>query len=342
MATTATTTAAANAAAMNSPIPKKDNQKPQKVFSSGLEEKVTRYKKQAIDDISISSFVKPASISFVALLLSFFLDLSYVPVLGNVSVRAARYLFPTWQPAAETIAPYSFWWLPVIVYFLFIWFAYAAFLKLKKDVIRTPSTETIDKILTSYTSVIDGIATALPLIGAALLLISISLGEEVFLGLSVPFEIKALIVLALGKLFEPVLDQLGLEFQNVVNNVQNMKERYYSRLQVRSSRDIVKHLANTSGNGNGHKTTQITDVSAKDLAQYNEVLKQTSQISESIAKNFAVVSAALEKMNNNQNFSKERIEQLKTVADSMVKAANSLSDEKTVAGLKALESIVRK
>jgi len=35
----------------------------------------------------------------------------------------------------------------------------------------------------------------------------------------VPFEVKALIILAIGKLFEPVLDQLGLEFQNIVDTV---------------------------------------------------------------------------------------------------------------------------
>ena len=83
---------------------------------------------------------------------------------------------------------------------------------------------------------------ALPLIGAAILLVSIRLGEEVFLGISVPFEIKALIVLAIGKLFEPVLDQIGLEFQNVANHVRDLKEKYFSRIQIESSKSLMKQL----------------------------------------------------------------------------------------------------
>jgi hypothetical protein len=346
MATTSTTPASVkNPQVKDNPL-RNETAKPE-VFSSGLEEKVARYKKQAIDDIKITTFIKPAMISFVALLLSFFLDLAHVPILGNISVKMATALFPTWQPAEETIAPYSFWWLPVIVYIGFCFLAYAAFLKLKKDVVRTPSTETIDKILTSYTSVIDAIATALPLIGAAILLISIKLGEEVFLGLSVPFEVKALVVLALGKLFEPVLDQLGLEFQNVVNNVHNMRERYYTRLQVRSSRDIVKQLmkTNSSGNGNGgsHAPVKISEVSNKDLAQYNELLKQTSVLSAEIAKNFSSLNNAFDKMYGGQaSLSPEKIEQLKTLTQSITQAATALNDEKTVASLRALESIVKK
>lgn len=334
MATTPSTVSKTNntsaPSAASKPSPK--NQK----FSSGLEEKVARYKSQAIDQISFSSFIKPAMISFVALILSFFLDLSYVPFLGNISVTLAQELFPTWQPAEETIAPYSFWWLPIVVYIIFIALAYGAYLKLKKDVIRTPSTETIDKILTSYTSVIDAIATALPLIGAAILLISIKLGEEVFLGLSVPFEVKALVVLALGKLFEPVLDQLGLEFQNVVNNVHNMRERYYSRLQVRSSRDIVKQLMRS----NQPAVANVSDVSVQELNKYNEVLKKTSDLSAELYKNFASLNSVLEKLNTNNNLSSEKIEQLRSLAVSINQATSSLSDEKTVQGLKALESIV--
>ena len=143
----------------------------------------------------------------------------------------------------RTVTPYSFWWLPVVVYLFYVMLAYAAFTKLKKEVMRTPASETIDKIISAYTTVIDSISMTLPLIGAALLLISIKLGEEVFLGLSVPFEVKALIILALGKLFEPVLDQLGLEFQNIVNHVTDMRDKYYSKLQLRNTQSIIKQLS---------------------------------------------------------------------------------------------------
>ncbi len=138
----------------------------------------------------------------------------------------------------------------IAVYSIFILLAFLAYNKLKLEIIRTPASGTIDRIINSYTSVIDSLATALPLIGAAILLISIKLGEEIFLGLSVPFEVKALIVLALGKLFEPVMDQLGVEFQSVVNHVSDIRDKYFSRIQVENSKNILKQL-NQGGSGVG-------------------------------------------------------------------------------------------
>ena len=302
-----------------------------------LEEKVNAYKRLAINQLKYSVIIKPAIISFVALFFSFFLDLSSVPLLGNITAKIAKSLFPTWQASTESLVPYSFWWIPVIVYLLFILLSYSAFLKLKKEVSRRTSTETIDKILSSYITIVDSIAMSLPLIGAAILLISIKLGEEVFLGISVPFEVKALIILAIGKLFEPVLDQLGLEFQNIVDTVKNMNDRYYSQLQIRNSKSIVKQLSMYSNNAQ-HET----DLSLRDAEQYRLILSQTTQLSETILNNFNAVSQVLEKINSIQSFTPEKIEQLKVMAESISLAARNLSDEKTVTGLKYLESIVRK
>lgn len=312
------------------------NGNPQENEGNILEEKVNLYKKEALSQLRFSVIVKPAIISFVALIFSFFLDLSSVPLLGNITAKIAKSLFPTWQANTEALVPYSFWWIPVLVYLLFVFLSYSAWLKLKKEVVRKTSTETIDKILSSYITIIDSIAMSLPLIGAAILLISIKLGEEVFLGISVPFEVKALIILAIGKLFEPVLDQLGLEFQNIVDTIKNMNEKYYSQLQIRNSRSIVKQLSLYGSNHPG------TEVSFKDAEQYKEILSHTAQLSETILKNFNAVAQVLEKINNIQSFTPEKIEQLKVMADSVAIAARSLSDEKTVTGLKYLESIVKK
>ncbi|MEO8399920.1 MAG: hypothetical protein ABI550_08930 [Ignavibacteriaceae bacterium] len=294
--------------------------------TNGLEGRVNYYKDAALEKITFSIIFKPLIISFVALIISFFLDLSSVPILGNITVDIAKALFPTWEPVQETIAPYSFWWLPVLVYIFFIFTAYLAYKKLKIEISRTPASETIDRLITSYTSVIDGVATALPLIGAAILLISIKLGEDVFLGLSVPFEIKALIVLAIGKLFEPVLDQLGVEFQNVVTHVHDIREKYFSEIHYQGNDSINK----------------LPEISIKDFEQYKEVLSQTSVLSEGILKNFNGINLILQKINENQNISSEKIEQLNKLAQSITTAANSLNDEKTITGLRHLESIVKK
>lgn len=302
----------------------------------GLEDELDKYTRTAVEDIKFSLIIKPAIISFIALIISFFLDLSSVPILGDITVEIAKVLFPAWQPQ-QTISPYSFWWLPVVIYALFLFLAFLAYNKLKIEIIRTPASETIDRIINSYTSVIDSISTALPLIGAAILLISIKLGEEVFLGLSVPFEVKALIVLALGKLFEPVLDQLGVEFQNVVNHVTDIKDRYFSRIQIENSRNIIKQLAAQNSAG-----AKIPEISLTDLEKYKNLLEQTARLSQVIHENFDSVSSILEKMNSTQSITEEKIEQLKALANSISQASNSLSDEKTLTGLKHLESIVLK
>ncbi len=313
------------------------NNSPQENEGNILEEKVKAYKNKALSQLKFSVIVKPAIISLVALLISFFLDLSSVPLLGNITAKIAKSLFPTWQANTESLVPFSFWWIPVIVYLLFILLTYSAWLKMKKEVSRRTSTETIDKILSSYITIVDSIAMSLPLIGAAILLISIKLGEEVFLGISVPFEVKALIILAIGKLFEPVFDQLGLEFQNIVDTVKNMNDRYYSQLQIRNSKSIVKQLSLHEGN-----IHSLPEIPYKDMDQYKVILNQTSQLSETILKNFVAIAEILEKINSIQGFTTEKIEHLKVMADSVAVAARSLSDDKTVTGLKYLESIVKK
>ena len=301
----------------------------------GLEEELERYSIEAVKKIKFANLLKPAIISFVALIFSFFLDLSYVPILGNISVKIAEWLFPAWNPANKTIAPYSFWWLPLAVYVFFAFLAYLAYIKLKAEIVRTPASETIDRIINSYTSVVDGIATALPLIGAAILLISIKLGEEVFLGLSVPFEVKSLVILAIGKLFEPVLDQLGVDFQNVVNHIKDIKDRYFSRLQLENSRNILKQL----GGGSTGVTSQF---SIKELESYVAAIEKANNLSHIMLDNFRALSTIIDKVNSAPAISAEQIQQLKSLAESITVASKSLSDEKTLTGLKHLESIVKK
>ncbi len=305
---------------------------------NGLEEEIEKFSNDAINKIRFKIILKPAIISFVALLISFFIDVSSVPILGNISQNIAHYIFPTWNPAAETVTPFSFWWLPLVIYVLYILLSYLAFRKLKIELVRTPASETIDRIMTSYTGVIDSISTALPLIGAAILLLSIRLGQDVFLGLSVPFEIKALIVLALGKLFEPILDQMGIEYQNVVNHVKDIKDRYFSRVQAENSANISNKL----GALNSSISSDIDENSIRDLEVYNQELRKTNEINEAILKNYNSIHQVIEKINNMENITTEKIEQLKSLSQSITQAANSLNDEKTVTGLKYLESMVVK
>ncbi len=306
---------------------------------NGLEEEIEKFSRDAVHKIQFSIVIKPAIISLVALFISFFIDVSWVPFLGNISTNIAHYLFPSWQPRIEAVTPFTFWWLPLAVYILYFFLAYLAFNKLKIEVVRNPASETIDRIMTSYTSVIDSISTALPLIGAAILLLSIRMGEAVFLGLSVPFEIKALIVLALGKLFEPILDQMGIEFQNVVNHVRDIKERYFSRVQTENSLNILKKL---NGSNSTTFNSNVNEASTKEIEIYNKALEQTTTLTAGILNNYELLYNLIQKINKIDNLSAEKVEQIKNLTQSITQAANSLNDIKTVTGLKYLESMIVK
>jgi hypothetical protein len=307
------------------------------VANNELEVELEEYTRLAVRKIQFTVIIKPALISLIALFVSFFLDISKVPVLGYVTIDLAKSLFPSWNPVSEKVIPFSFWWLPIITYAFFVFLSYFAYSRLKLEIIRTPASATIDRVINSYTSVIDSISTALPLIGAAILLISIKLGEEIFLGLSVPFEIKALIVLALGKLFEPVLDQLGVEFQNIVNHVEDIRQKYFSRIQVENSKNILKQL-NTSTNGLGSGN----ELSLAEVEKFKQLVEHSAKLSEIMHKNFASISALTEKINQIESITSQKINELNTLANSINQASNSLGDDKTLTGLKYLESIVKK
>jgi hypothetical protein len=306
------------------------------VANNELELELEEYTRSAVRNIKFTVILKPAVISLIALFISFYLDLSEVPILGNITIDLAKSLFPTWQPAIGDIEPFRFWWLPLAVYSIFVLLAFLAYNKLKLEIIRTPASGTIDRIINSYTSVIDSLATALPLIGAAVLLISIKLGEEIFLGLSVPFEVKALIVLALGKLFEPVMDQLGVEFQSVVNHVSDIREKYFSRIQVENSKNILRQL-NQGNSGVGG-----SELSLADVEKFKLLVEQSAKLSEIMNKNFTSISVLAEKINQIEGVSSQKISELNTLANSINQASHSLGDEKTLAGLKHLEAIVVK
>lgn len=306
------------------------------VANNELELELEEYTKSAVRNIKFTVILKPAIISLFALIVSFYLDLSEVPILGNITIDLAKSLFPNWQPATGDVVPFRFWWLPLVAYSFFVLIAFFAYNKLKLEIIRTPASGTIDRIINSYTSVIDSLATALPLVGAAILLISIKLGEEIFLGLSVPFEVKALIVLALGKLFEPVLDQLGVEFQTVVNHVSDIRDKYFSRIQVENSKNILKQL-NSGSSGVGG-----TELSLADVEKFKLLVEQSAKLSEIMNKNFTSISVLADKVNQIDSVSSQKIVELSGLANALNQASQSLGDEKTLTGLKHLEAIVLK
>ncbi len=74
-------------------------------------------------------------------------------------------------------------------------------------------------------------------------------------------------------MFEPVLDQLGVEFQYVVNHVSDIREKYFSRIQVENSKNILKQLdSSNSGLGKG------TELSLADIEKFKFLLNNPQSL----------------------------------------------------------------
>ncbi len=305
---------------------------------TGIEEQVRQLKADELKKITPLIFIKPAVISFVALIVTFFLDISSVPVLGEISKNLAKSVYPQWNPANQTIVPLQFWWLPVAAFALFMLIAFKTYNDLRKLVLDDTPHENTERVISSAMSLVDGIATALPLIGAAILLVSIKLGPEIFLGISVPFEIKALIVLAIAKLFEPVLDTMGEQFQKILNRAANLRDSYYPKQQLEEIKKLVGLLENREKYSLGN----VPKLSNDELKAYKENLLEVQKISFETYQNFKAVNQVLERMRlllkNNQEHMKD-LDELSKSIDSM---AMHLNHEHVSKSLDNLNSIVNK
>ncbi len=78
------------------------------------------------------------------------------------------------------------------------------------------------------------------------------------------------------------------------------------------------------------------------MAQYKNFVEHTAKLSGVMLKNFASIQAILDKLNISQSISSEKMREVSSLAETITKASNSLTDERTLAALKHLEAIVVK
>jgi hypothetical protein len=83
-------------------------------------------------------------------------------------------------------------------------------------------------------------------------------------------------------------------------------------------------------------------MSAADVEKYRSLVEESAKLSDVVRKNYAAVSEMMEKINSMQQISSDKIQQLSVLANSVTQASNSLTDERTLTGLKHLEAIVKK
>ncbi|MEO8664679.1 MAG: hypothetical protein ABI462_04205, partial [Ignavibacteria bacterium] len=186
--------------------------------------------------------------SLLLVILSYFIGISDLPVVGNIFNALASYISPGIVQESTQINPVSLWWFPFVTYIIFIVCALRANNSIRREILLNGASEaSITRIIDRYSGIVDGIGTALPLLGAAILLISIEKGPAIFLGFAVPFEIKSIIILAVAKLFDSVFDALALRYQEVQEEVKNAERVYYYQKQAKLQKSILERMTYASG-----------------------------------------------------------------------------------------------
>jgi methyl-accepting chemotaxis protein len=279
-----------------------------------------------IQDEGLLGRLKPAIPSIIGLILSYFIDVSKVPFLGKVAENLANWVFPGGVSLNKAVEPVSLWWLPVITYAVFILCSELSYRKLLKEVsTKGVSQEIIERITNRYATIVDGIGTALPLLGAAILLISIKEGPIIFLGFSVPFEIKAITILAIAKLFEIVFDSQGLKFAELREELNDLEKEYFTERDDIHQRAILQQL-HDGFSKRGADSMPLTEKFSKEEAQeiYNS-LHKAAEFSEAISKNVVIMRNAIVEMSKTNIHDSELLKELQNTSQSLSTALAAAS-----------------
>lgn len=239
------------------------------------------------------AYFKSAFPSLIVVILSFLVDVAYVPLFGHVANSFSQWLFPESNLLNTQIEPVQLWWMPFVFYLVFILFAFRANQTLKTEIISKGASEgIIGRVNEKYNGLVDSIGTALPLLGAAILLVSIKIGPQLFLGFSVPFEIKSIIILAIAKLFGAVFEAQSLRYQKIVEEVKNIETEFYYQTREKEQNNLITKLSEanrqalaelmtTSGAGVKHFSKEEIEYIYKLIKVTNDITKEFSANMES-------------------------------------------------------------
>jgi|WetSurMetagenome_2_1015567.scaffolds.fasta_scaffold21741_3 hypothetical protein len=263
--------------------------------------------------------------SFLLLLISLVVDVAYVPFLGRVANNFASYLFPGAQMTNQSVEPVRFWWLPFAAYILFILFAYLSNRSLKKQIAtKGPAEDIIARIIESYSGLVDAIATALPLLGAAILLISIKEGPTIFLGFSVPFEVKSILILAIGKLFGSVFEIQGLQFQAITEEINKFETEYdfYNQSVTQenlleglkeANKELITSLATTGG---------IKQISKEEAEQILNIIKFSQGVNDQFVKSIVTLKNTVAELSKIKVYDPELVKHINDSLNTLTNVAS--------------------
>lgn len=295
-----------------------------------------------IQEDGVAGRFAPAIPSVIALMLSVFIDVAHVPFLGHIAQTLANTVFPGAVTLNKGADPVALWWMPFIVFALFVLLAELSYRKLMKEVsTKGCSQEIIERITNRYATIVDGIGTALPLLGAAILLISIKEGPIVFLGFAVPFEIKAIVILAVAKLFETVFDAQGLKFAELREELNDLEKEYFAEREDTHQRAILQQLHDGFKGAGSSTAPGYEKFTKEEAAEISNSLKKAAEFGENISKNVVIMKNAISEMSKTNVHDSELLKELQNTSQSLTTAlaAASQTAEYSEAMKKNLEAM---
>jgi hypothetical protein len=265
--------------------------------------------------------------SIIALIASFFIDIK-----SFESVIKAFNLIPNLEPINKGVLT-PFWLevffvlMPVIVFVIFVLLSELSYRKLMREVsTKGVSQEIIERITSRYAGIVDGLGTALPLLGAAILLISIKIGPQVFLGISVPFEIKAIVVLAIAKLFESVFESQGLKFAELREELNDLEKEYFTEREDVHQRAILQELHDGFSKRSGDAAALISGKFTKEeAAEIQNSLLGAAKYAEDISKQIVIMKNAIVEMSKTNVHDSELLKELQNTSQSLTTALAAAS-----------------
>lgn len=296
-----------------------------------------------IENEGFATLFKAAIPSFILLIVSFFIDVSSVPFLGNIANNLAKWLFPGTELLNTGVTPIQFWWLPVVSYLVFIFCAFLSNKSLKKEIaLRGASEGGISRIIDRYSGIVDAIGTALPLLGAAILLLSIKEGPTIFLGFSVPFEIKSIVVLAIAKLFDAVFDAQALKYQEIQEEIRKVESEYFFKQEESLQKAILSELVELKRGGLGASNNgMVKEISKDQLEAMYKVLKGINDENQRFATNLDHMKKSVAELHSVKLIDPQTMSDVQKVSEALALVATTVnkSTENTSAIRENMEAI---
>lgn len=140
--------------------------------------------------------------------------------------------------------------LPLIFFLFFILVTMLSFKAMKKQFSKEEfllhDYTALEEVENSCLNIVDGVGFSVPLFGAAILLLSVIIGSNAFLNFSIPFEIKAIFVLIIARLFTLVIDDYSDHFRWKIHDSLTNKNENEKRESIANSETVLnKELENS-------------------------------------------------------------------------------------------------